>query len=479
MLDRPPQTLNLPRLMNRNPPHSVEMEMSVLGAMLINPSVIPDVIDMLGGSGSMWVPAHQTVYEAILSVYRDKGICDLLLVHDWLVQHDLLDMVGGVDGLESIAEAVPISDLVMTHAAQVREKHRLRLLIDACGRAIRDAYDSPDHAGELIARVESDVMRVTDARRDTSSVELIRDIVADSLSKATPPTPHDTEQNVLTGFSDLDSATTGFAPGDMVVLAARPSVGKTACAVSIVNHVVGADAPDGTVLLFSLEMSKSQMVQRLVSMRAGVNAHLMRRRAMGPDDWLRVSLAIGELGGSVAIDDDASLSASTMSHRVRRHVHRYRGNLRLIVLDYLQLVSGERGRSGGENRQEQVAAVSRAMKAVAREHNVPVLCLSQLNRSVEMREDRRPRMSDIRESGSIEQDADCVIMLHRDDYQKSTPQSSGSAELIMVKNRQGPTGAFKVQWIPELMQFVCPTSTGQQHEMDWSPHGPQDDAGGF
>ncbi|MCE7973588.1 MAG: replicative DNA helicase [Leptolyngbya sp. PLA1] len=458
-------------LFERQPPASPEAEMSLLGSLILDPNVIPDVLGVVRGAGDFYREAHGQIYQAIVDVYDARHSGDLVQLSELLKDRGVLDAVGGPDYLLSLAEAVPTAVNAPHFARIVAEKAKLRRLIDAAGQILYDCY----HVGDLGAEgarevLDSAEMRVFEIAQEQSASdpESLAGLLDLEMKRIEAM---DFEggglTGVSTGFSDLDELLRGLQPGEMVILAARPSMGKTALALNLAEQMaVGGPGIPGAhgnstspVGLFSLEMSKNAIVQRLLSARSGVSSQALRGGHKIPDDdFRRLMLSAEDLKAApIFIDDTPNLSVLNLRARARRMVAQH--GVRVIMIDYLQLMSAPG--AARESRQVEVSTISRGVKALARELNIPIVCLSQLNRASEQREGNRPRMSDLRESGSIEQDADVIMLLHREDYYhvhnpdwaSENPDKVGLAELIIAKQRNGPTGVVKLAWDNRSTRF--------------------------
>ncbi|MFO0827003.1 MAG: replicative DNA helicase [Phycisphaerales bacterium] len=433
------------KLFEALPPHAVEAEMSLLGAMLWDPKVVGDVVTIVRTGGDFYRPAHASIYDAMVELYDKNGGLDLITLNQALVDKGLLDQVGGLDYLVSLAEGVPGASSATHYARLVREKATVRELIAAAGEILRDAHTARDPAQEVLERAEQRIFRIAQ-QRDQDGASELRDLINETMRLL--------EQNegrhltgLTSGFVDLDEMTSGFQRGEMIILAARPSMGKTALALNFVENMALAGHP---VAFFSLEMGKQQLVQRILCGRGQIDSQRLRRNMLRREDYTRLIAAAGDLAqAKIYIDDTPGLTLLGMRSKARRLRDRF--GIEAVVIDYLQLMSAG---TRVESRQLEVSEISRGIKAMARELNVPVICLSQLNRAAEQREGHRPRMSDLRESGSIEQDADVIAMLHREEYfHRSDPEWAeanrdkvGIAELILAKQRNGPTGTVELTW---------------------------------
>jgi len=456
-------------LLESLPPHAIEAEISLLGSMLIDPQVIGDVLQVIRTGDDFFKPAHTIIFDALVGLYDRHAAADIVQLNQALLDAGALETVGGLDYLARLAEAVPTATNATHYARLVREKSMVRRLISAAGDILQEAYDRPDDVRMVLEEAERRIFQIVE-HSDQSKAETIHSLMMQMMGmlEAQDGRPI---SGVKTGFHDLDEMTGGLQHGDMIILAARPSMGKTALALNIAEQVALSNVPVG---VFSLEMSKQQLVQRVLAARAGIDAHRLRRNLLRKDEHTALMTACDQMfDAPLYIDDTPGLTLLQLRAKARRLQQKHQ--IKFLVIDYLQLmVSGRKA----ESRQVEVSEISRGVKAMARELEVPVLCLSQLNRSPEERTNRKPMMSDLRESGSIEQDADVVALLHREDYyhkddpdwEADNPDKAGVAELILAKQRNGPTGVVKMAWVASSMRFrdysnVRPTGgyIGQAH----------------
>jgi replicative DNA helicase len=449
---RPDDRKQLAHLFQALPPHAMEAESSLLGSMLWDHHVVGDVIQVLKSGGDFFKPAHSVLYDTIVEIYDQHASLDIVQLNQRLVDKGVLDAIGGLDYLVQLAQSVPSAANAMQYARIVREKAIVRELIEAAGEILQDAHQSSEEAKMILERAEQRIFHIAQ-RRETVSAESLQRLIEEELKKLEANEGcHIT--GVATGFRDLDEMTSGLQKGELIVLAARPSMGKTALALNVAEQMALGGAPVG---VFSLEMSREQLVQRLISAASGVDLSRLRRGMIGRDNYPRLLSACGQLQHApLFIDDTPGLTLLQLRAKARRMASRH--NIKAIVIDYLQLMA-----VGGrvESRQMEVSEMSRGVKAMARELEVPVICLSQLNRAAEQREGHRPRMSDLRESGSIEQDADVIVLLHREEYYhratpgwvEENPDKVGVAELIIAKQRNGPTGTVELVWDSASTRF--------------------------
>ncbi|MCH2145000.1 MAG: replicative DNA helicase [Phycisphaerales bacterium] len=454
---------DLTRLFEALPPHAPGAEMSLLGAMLWDHKVIPDVIGIVSSGGDLYRPAHGAIFDAMIDLYDKHGALDVEQLAQHLVDRDILEEVGGIEYIAELAESVPSASNAPHYARLVREKATLRELIEAAGATLHEAHTSPEEAQIILEEAEKRIFRIAQKREHSSAQQL------GELLEEVMRTLEENEGRALTGlpsgFSDLDDLTNGLQPGELIILAARPSMGKTAVALNIIEHMAMNGHP---AAIFSLEMGRQQLVQRLICARGGIDSQRLRRNMLQKEDYRRIYAACDELNAApLYIDDTPGLSLLQLRSKARRMKERF--DIQAVVVDYLQLMhSGSRT----ESRQLEVAEMSRGVKAMARELGIPVICLSQLNRAAEQREGHRPRMSDLRESGSIEQDADVVMMLHREEYYHrddpdwgiANPDKVGVGEIIIAKQRNGPTGTVHLTWDAASTRYR--DSSGMRHPDD-------------
>jgi len=458
-------------LFDRQPPQSLEAEMSLLGSIILDPGVIPDVISLLKGPEDFYKESHAQVYRAVLDIYDQRNTGDLVQIVDLLRDRNVLDQIGGPTYLVELANSVPTAVNAPHFARIVAEKAKLRRLIDAAGQILYDAYHvgelGPDGAREVLDKAEMSVFEIAQesSSADPQSLADLLQIEIDRIMVAErdgwPMT------GVKSGYADLDELLRGFQPGELIILAARPSMGKTALSLNLAEQiamggsaVLGAPVSNSVpVGFFSLEMSKNAIVQRLISARSGVSSQQLRGgQSISKMDLDRLGQAADDLKHApVYIDDMPSLTVLNLRARARRMVAQY--GVKVIMIDYLQLMTAPG--AARESRQVEVSTISRGVKALARELNIPVICLAQLNRASEQRDGNRPRMADLRESGSIEQDADVILLLHREDYyhvqdeewKMENPDKVGTAEIIVAKQRNGPTDIVKLKWDSKTTRF--------------------------
>ncbi|MFO0958040.1 MAG: replicative DNA helicase [Isosphaeraceae bacterium] len=436
-----------PSLTDRLPPQNLEAEQGVLGSVLIDNDALHDIIPMLKVE-DFYRDSHQILYKTIRELYDLGRPVDAITLSDELIRVGEFERIGGDEALRTILESVPNAANGRYYAQIVRQKSISRDLIEGANEILRDGYSNNFTAEQLLESAERRIFAIAEEQVQGETVEL-REVVNDAMARISRRAEErHPVTGVPTGFFELDDLTSGFQGSQLIILAARPSMGKTAIALNICEH---AAIDCKTPLLFvSLEMGELELAERLLCARSRVDGHKLRTgRNLGPRELTMLGRGYDELraGSTIFIDDTPARNMLQITANARRL--KLRHNIGLIVVDYIQLVDAEDGR---ESRQEQIAKISRRLKILARELNVPVIALSQLNRAVENREDRRPRMADLRESGAIEQDADMVLLLHRPEYYDANDQP-GIAEVIIAKNRSGATGTVKLTFLKNFMRF--------------------------
>jgi replicative DNA helicase len=436
-----------PANLQRVPPQSIEAEACVLGSMILQASCI-DLIVQVTRAEHFYRPAHQLIYQVLVDMRQAGKPIDLVLLKDELAQRRQLEAAGGVEYLVALAEGVPSAANAQYYAQIVRDKAMLRDLIVAGTEMVQEAFETSDEAGEVVDRAEERVFQIASQQIGLEAVSL------KGLLSKTFETLQEHDGRMITGlasgYQPLDELTSGFQKGEMVIVAARPSMGKTSLLLNIAEHLAVVDKM--AVAVFSVEMSKEQVAQRLLGSYARYDLRQMRRGMISAEDWTKLQLAAGDLEQApIFIDDSPLLTALQLRAKARRL--KVAHDIQAVLVDYLQLMTYT-GRA--DSRQEQITEISRGIKALARELNVPVVCAAQLNRGPADRPTHRPRMSDLRESGSLEQDADVVALLHCEDYYHQgeddyTP--NGITELIVAKQRNGPTGIVKLAFLKHCTRF--------------------------
>lgn len=432
--------------LDKVPPQNLEAEMAVLGSMLMDEDAISVATEILS-IDSFYKDTHRKVFESILGLYNANKAVDLITLTDELKRQGALDHIGGVSFLTALANSVPTSANINHYVSIVKEKSILRTLISNSTRIISMCYESEGNIDEVVDDAERLVFEVSD-RKSHGTYILLKDIVQDSIEtidRLYQKKEHVT--GVPTGYIDFDIKTAGLQPSDLIIIAGRPSMGKSALALGIAEYA-GVTEKIPTAI-FSLEMSKEQLVQRMLCSHAKVDAHKVRTGYLATSDWPKLTAAAGKLSESpIFIDDTPAISIMELRAKARRLKAHH--DIKLIILDYMQLM---RGSSGMESRQQEISEISRSLKALARELRVPVIGISQLSRAVESRTDHRPQLSDLRESGAIEQDADVVVLILREEYYSPSPDNQGVAEVIIAKQRNGPVGNLKLAFIKEYTRF--------------------------
>lgn len=430
------------------PPHSVEAEQAVLGAIILDSDRLITASERVD-SDDFYRVSHQRIFEAMLKI-NDRGeLVDLVTLSSELQAQGIIEEVGGLNYLAEIAESVPSIGNIGYYLNVVDQKAALRRLIRTATNIVSDGYERQDEVDSVLSDAERNILKVSQ-RKGQSSFHPIGSVLSDAYSTIEKLHQASGEiTGIATGFTDLDKMTAGFQRNDLIIVAARPSVGKTAFALNISQNV--AVRTGENVAIFSLEMGAEQLVMRMLCAEGNIDAQRLRTGRLEAEDWGRLSLAMSSLSqAGIYIDDTPGLRVNEIRAKCRRLKQEH--GLGMIMIDYLQLIVGN-GKPG-ENRQQEVSEISRTLKAIARELQVPVIALSQLSRGVESRQDKRPMMSDIRESGAIEQDADIVAFLYRDDYYDKESEDANTIEIIIAKQRNGPTGMVKLSFRKEYNKFV-------------------------
>ena len=437
----------------RTLPHNAEAERTVLGAVLVDNSAFNSAAEVLNRD-DFYRDGHRRIFDAMAALAERSIPIDTVTLKDELARTSSLEAVGGAAYLASLVEGLPRITNVDEWGRIIREKAVLRRLIHASTRIAQECYEAERDPSEILDSAEKSIFEIAERRLNQGFVG-IRDIVKESFRTIDQLSQSkDLVTGLPTGFVDLDDKTSGLQKGELIIVAARPAMGKTSLCLNIAQNA--SHRTGETVGIFSLEMSKEQLVLRLLCSDARVDAHRLRTGNLQEKDWARLAKAYAELSASnLFIDDSAMLTPLEIRAKCRRLKAEH--GLSLIIVDYLQLVSG-----GGrvENRQQEIASISRSFKGLAKELEVPVMALSQLSRAPEARSDRRPQLSDLRESGAIEQDADIVMFIHREEEHKPTDENRGIAEVIIGKQRNGPTGSIKLAFLKEYTRF---------ENLEWAP----------
>ncbi|MCU0968407.1 MAG: replicative DNA helicase [Rubrivivax sp.] len=437
----------------RVPPHSVEAEQSVLGGLLLDNLAWDRAADLLTDS-DFYRHEHRLIYGAIASLVGAGKPADVVTVFEQLGSVGRAETCGGLAYLNALAQSVPSAANMRRYAEIVRERAILRKLIAASDDIATSAFNPQGRpVPQILDEAESKILKIgEEGARQRQGFQPIDKLVVALLDRVNELHENGAEEvtGVRTGFYDLDRMTAGLQKGDLIVLAARPSMGKTAFALNIAEHVAVQETLP--VLVFSMEMGASQLALRMVGSLGRIDQQHLRTGALKDDEWERLAEAVDRLGRvQVFIDETPALNSAELRARARRMARQYGGTLGLIVIDYLQLMSGSSG--SDENRATELGEISRGLKALAKELQCPVIALSQLNRSVESRNDKRPMMSDLRESGAIEQDADVILFIYRDDYYNKDSKEPGVAEIVIAKQRNGPVGTVKLTFLKPLTRF--------------------------
>lgn len=432
--------------MERIPPHNEEAERSALGAAMLSKDALLDVAEEVRPE-DFYNESHREIFDAIMKLYHDNVAADLLTVSEELSRRKALDMVGGRAYLAMLTADVPSTANAGEYAKIVAEKAVVRKLIEAAEDIEAKGYEEKTDAKELLDEAEGDIFRIAQRRQKKDYVK-IQDVLLKNVKLIDEAVKNKGSVTGLpTGFKKLDEVTSGLQPSDLIIIAARPAMGKTAFALNIAQQ--SAVKAGASVLIFSLEMSQEQLGQRLISMEARVEADKIKKGNLDINDWKNINYALNELNKTkIVIDDTPGISVMEMRNKCRRL--KAEQGLDLIVVDYLQLMTFD-GRA--ESRQQEIAALSRNLKLLAREMNCPVIVLSQLSRKPEERQDKRPLLSDLRESGSIEQDADIVIFLYRDDYYNDNSEKPGVCEVNIAKHRSGELAKIDLTWVAKITKF--------------------------
>lgn len=433
---------------DRMPPQNIEAEQAVLGAIFLEPSSLTLASEILMPE-DFYRAAHQKIFNVMLKLNDEGKAVDLITVTEELSATNLIEDIGGVSYLSELAGSVPTAANIEYYARIVEEKSLLRRLIRTATNIATDGYTREDEVETVLNEAEKSILEVAQ-RKNAGAFQNIKDVLVRTYDNI--ELMHSRVGDITgipTGFTELDRMTAGFQRNDLIIVGARPSVGKTAFALNIAQNV--AIKAGENVAIFSLEMGAEQLVMRMLCAEGNIDAQRLRTGSLTDDDWGKLVMAMGSLSNAgIYIDDTPGIRVNEIRAKCRRLKQEH--GLGMILIDYLQLIVGS-GRPG-ENRQQEVSEISRALKQLARELEVPVIALSQLSRGVEQRQDKRPMMSDIRESGSIEQDADIVAFLYRDDYYDKESENKNIIEIIIAKQRNGPVGTVQLAFVKEYNKFV-------------------------
>ena len=436
------------------PPHDLDAERAVIGAMLVSEAAVSVVGETLAAE-DFYSETHRVLYGAMMRLYAKGEPIDQLTLSDELRSVGEFDRVGGRQYVFRLVESVPTAANAARYAEIVRGKALLRAVIEAGDRIQQEAFAEPEDVTQALDAAEQLIYGVSN-RQLKVHLAPVSELAPSTLEMIQRLYEQEGEvTGVESGFEDLDRLTTGFHKSDLVILAARPAMGKTALALNAIWHAAGIKGLP--VAIFSLEMSKEQLVQRLISQVTRIRTQDLRSGNVGAEDWPKLVRGVAEVARApVWIDDTAGITLMEMRAKVRRLASRLNAQneapLSLVVVDYLQLMIGQRARA--ENRQQEIAEISRGLKVLARDLNIPVVAVAQLSRAVEQRHDKRPLLSDLRDSGSIEQDADMVMFLYRDEYYNPDSDDKGIAEIIIGKHRNGPTGKVQLAWLEQYTKFA-------------------------
>ncbi|HOQ37957.1 MAG TPA: replicative DNA helicase [Acetivibrio sp.] len=434
--------------LGRIPPQNIEAEQSVLGAILLDKEVLSNVTEIISAQ-DFYRDDHREIFEAIVDLYDRAEPIDLITVSEQLKMRGSLDSVGGIEYLTNLANMVPTTANAKHYAKIVEEKSILRRLIRASSEIVKMGYEASEEVSYVLDKAEKSIFDVLQ-KRNNQGFSPIKEVLIDTFNRL-----EELYNNkgyitgIATGFTDLDYKTAGLQNSDLILIAARPAMGKTSFVLNIAQYAaIHGKVP---VAIFSLEMSKEQLVNRILCSEAMVDSQKIRTGKLEDSDWQKVARALGPLSEApIYIDDTPGTTAMEIRAKCRKL--KIEKNLGLIVIDYLQLMQGRA--KGSESRQQEISEISRSLKILAKEINVPVLTLSQLSRAPEQRTDHRPVLSDLRESGAIEQDADIVMFLYRDDYYNPDTEKKNIAEVIIAKHRNGSTGTVELAWLGQYTKFA-------------------------
>ena len=430
-------------------PHSMEAEQAVIGSMLMDRDAMESALEILQPD-DFYGRQYGTLFQAIRELNTENKPVDLVTLQERLKENNVPEELAGMDFIREVLGSVPTSANVKYYAKIVKEKSLMRRLIRTTEEITAQCYQGTDNVEALMDSTEKKIFNLMQSRGGGDFTP-IRQVVINALERIEAASKQNGSiTGVSTGFIDLDYQTSGMQPSDLILVAARPSMGKTAFVLNMAQHMAFRD--NITTAIFSLEMSKEQLVNRLFSLESKVDAQVLRNGRLEDSDWERLIESAEIIGNSnLIIDDTPSISIAELRSKCRKY--KMEMNLGVIIIDYLQLMSGSSGGKSSTSRQQEISDISRSLKAVARELNVPVIALSQLSRAVEQRDDKRPMLSDLRESGAIEQDADVVMLIYRDDYYNKESEKKNIAEIIVAKQRNGPVGTVELAWRPQYTQF--------------------------
>lgn len=431
--------------LSRIPPHNLEAEQSILGALLIDWNALSEVSGRLR-TDAFYLEKHREIYDAIMSLYEESLPVDIITVSDELQRRGTLDKIGGVDYIAQLSGSVLTTANISHYVSIIEDKALLRNLIKESGKIMDMCYQGTMEGTDVLSEAEKGIFDIAQGLNRTG-LEPINSLLDKTFSKLEELSMNKGDlTGVPSGFIDLDRKTSGFQNSDLILVAARPAMGKTSF---VLNIAVNAALRKYPVAIFSLEMSRIQLVNRILSLEATVELEKMRTGKLDSEDWKKIGYSLGPLAKApIYIDDNASTTTMEMMSKLRKL--KLEKGLGLVIIDYLQLMES---RKKTENRQQEISEISRSLKIMAKELNVPVIALSQLSRAPEQRADHRPILSDMRESGAIEQDADMVMFLYRDDYYNEDSEKKNIVEVIIAKHRNGSTGTVELAWLPEYTKF--------------------------
>ena len=430
-------------------PHSEEAEKSVLGSMLMDRDAIVEAEDLLVKE-DFYQRQYGILFEAMVELYREGKPVDLITLQNKLKEKDVPEALSNLDFFRELVDMVPTSTNVRQYAQIVHDKATLRALIKVTEEIGNECYLGKEDTHTILEKTEKDIFGLLQNRNRMSDFVPIQDIVLNSLNAIEEAAKTKGRvTGIATGFTELDYKLTGLHPAELILVAARPAMGKTAFVLNIAQYAAFKD--NHAVAMFSLEMSKEQLVTRLMASEAMVDSQQIRTGDLRDSDWEKLLEGAAVIGNSKLIIDDTATTLAEIRSKCRKYKQTY--DIEMVVIDYLQLMSGSNTRRN-ESRQQEISEISRALKVLARELNVPIIALSQLSRAVEARQDHKPMLSDLRESGAIEQDADVVMFLYRDDYYNKDSDRKNIAEVIIAKQRNGPIGTVELAWLPNLTKFA-------------------------
>jgi len=428
------------------PPHNLEAEQTILGGILINNDALNQVVDILSGE-DFYRETHAQIFEGMLALYNRDDPVDLITLSQVLKERGALDKIGGTDYLASLAEATSTSAGIMYHAKIVNDLSTRRSLISHCARISESCFQFTNDTDEVLDSAEQSIFEIAERNIDQDFFPL-NEVIKESFKKLETTTHKgDFITGISTGFTDLDNLTSGLQPSDFIIIAGRPSMGKTSLALNIAHYA--AFEEKAGVAVFSLEMSRLQLGIRLLGLDAMIDASKLRKGSLQDDEWIRLTDAANRLSEMpIYVDDSSGLSVLEMKAKARRL--RKKHNISLVIIDYLQLMQSKKS---VESRQQEISDISRSLKALAKDLNIPVVALSQLNRKVEDRPNKKPILADLRESGAIEQDADVILFIYREELYNQTEENKGKAEIIIAKHRNGPTGKIDLTFREKYTKF--------------------------